>query len=420
MKKIILLIFTLLAVSNLHAQYDSRKTKEIDFDTFLALTLKNNFGYIIEKYEVSMAEAAHKASKVLLNPELEIILPRFHKDEFSDFPRNIAFEMDIPVELFGKRKNRIRHAEAEKFAAKAMLEDYLRYLRADVASVFVQMLSKQLVIERMKLSFEQVNQLVDINQSLFEAGEIGEIDVLKTRLEARSYETEMFDMRAEMAELMAEAYYLIGGIPADSLVFTGNIVVSQPIISINELKEFAFSNRADLIATQHKIDAARFEKQLARSERLPDISLIAGYHNDRTFHAVPGIQYAYAGISVPIPIAGLNRGKYTQQVHKYEQSKTSLDALTFHIENDLMRAYDMYKIKSQKRMIFTDKILKDAEQVRDAVLFSYQRGEASLLELIDAQRTTNEMYMNYYQTLTDYNMALIELSKHAGMWLHNY
>ncbi len=62
-------------------------------------------------------------------------------------------------------------------------------------------------------------------------------------------------------------------------------------------------------------------------------------------------------------------------------------------------------------------IPEDSERVRDAVLFSYQRGEVSLLEVLEAQRTMNEIYMNYYQTLTDYSFSLIELSKNTGTWL---
>jgi cobalt-zinc-cadmium efflux system outer membrane protein len=47
---------------------------------------------------------------------------------------------------------------------------------------------------------------------------------------------------------------------------------------------------------------------------------------------------------------------------------------------------------------------------------SYSQGETSLLEVLDAQRTTNEVYQNYYETLYSVNAALVELFRAVGIW----
>lgn len=411
-------LFLLLKLClNVNAQHKSKNITEISFENFLELTVQNNFSFLMENYEVSMAEAAYKAAKVFQNPELEIILPQFYKDDFSGFPNNISFEMEIPVELFGKRKNRIRQAEAEKFAARSMFDDYLLHLRADVASVFINMISKQLILEHMDITLTKLNQLTEINQILFEAGEIGEIDVIKTRLEARNFETEIFALKAEMAEIMSEVYYLIGGIPSDSIVFKGSLDGKQSILSFSELMEQAVHNRPDVVAANHMVNAARFNMQLARSERLPNISLIAGYHNEGALRPMPGLNHSYVGMIIPLQFSGLNRGELSQSIYRYEQSKLASQAVALTVENELKKSYDTYLIMAQKRKLFSEEILKDSERVRDAVLFSYQRGEVSLLELMEAQRTMNDTYMNFYQTLSDYYFSLIDLSKESGLWL---
>ncbi|WP_026474089.1 TolC family protein [Alkaliflexus imshenetskii] len=414
--KIIVAFLTTICFTAYPQSHD-RNVQEIDFKTFLELTLSNNFDYLIEKFEVSIADAALQASKVFQNPELEIILPRFVDEEFADMPRNIAFEMEIPVELFGKRKNRIRQARAEKFAAEANLEGFLHELRMDVATVFTSAIAKQLVIDRMNTTLQQLNQLIQINQTLFEAGEIGEIEVLQTRLEARNFETELFGEQEEMAEIMADFYYLIGGIPAKSIVFTGNIEAIYPVKNYNELKEHALIHSDHILAAKFEEKAAFYNMKLARSERYPDIAIIAGYHNDEAIRPAPGLRYSYVGVRIPLQFSGLNRGAYRQGLYQYEQSKLAFQSATFQVENELRTAWELHRIMLQKRTLFSEEILKDSERVREAILYSYQRGEASLLELIEAQRTSNETFLNYYNTLANYKLSLIELSRSAYLWM---
>ena len=128
----IFLVLVLFTRMNVVGQNTNKNIREIDFNSFNELVLANNFEFLIEKFEVSKAEAAYVASKVFQNPELEIILPRFLEDDFSGFPYNLSFEIEIPIELFGKRKSRIRQARAEKYAAQANLEGFLNELRIEI------------------------------------------------------------------------------------------------------------------------------------------------------------------------------------------------------------------------------------------------------------------------------------------------
>jgi cobalt-zinc-cadmium efflux system outer membrane protein len=417
MRTLLIIAFVLLLnPMRVEAQQNERPAQELGFSEFLQVVLLNNLELISEQFEVSAAEAALKAARVFQDPELEMIFPMFNREDFGDFPANIAFEMEVPVELFGKRRNRIRQAEAEKFAAQAGLEDFLRYLRSDAANAFVEVLTHQLVLERMNLTLEQLNQLIEINQALFEVGEIGEIDVLQTRLEARKFQAELFDIRSDFAELMSEVYFLMGGIPADSLVFTGNMELQVPLMSFDDLRRQALENRPDLRAALHEQQAAEFAMRLARSERLPDISVIAGYHNEEALRPIPGIRAAYGGLIIPLQFSGFNRGAYLESTNRFEQSGTIYQLGVLTADTELRAAWEKHQLLTNKRTLFTESILQDAERVRDAVVFSYQRGEVSLLEVLEAQRTLNEIYMNYYETLNQHSQAVIRLAQSSGLW----
>jgi len=407
-------LLIMIAANGLFAQ---RIAREISFDDFLQTTLTNNLELIIERYEVSKAEAALAAARVFEDPELEMIFPVFDNDEFSGFPRNIEFEMEVPIELFGKRRNRIRQARAEKFAAQAGLDDFLRYLRADAATTYIEVLSNQLMLERMNLNLEQLNQLLEVNQALFEVGEIGEIHVLQTRVEVRQFQAELVDAKMEFSELMGEVYFLMGGVSADSLVFTGNIPSISPVMSFEQLRERALEHRSDILLARRNVEASEFAMRLARSERLPDISLIFGYHNEEAVRPGPGFAAVYAGLIIPLKFSGFNSGEFRMSRVEMEQSRVELQAVTLDVEAGLLAAWEKFQLMLQKRTLFTETILQDAERVRDAIVFSYQQGDVSLLEVLEAQSTLNDVYINYYETLARFAHTLVELSREAGEWL---
>ena len=61
-------------------------------------------------------------------------------------------------------------------------------------------------------------------------------------------------------------------------------------------------------------------------------------------------------------------------------------------------------------------MLHAAREVIDGKIYSYNRGEVSLLEVLDAQRTYDDVQAQYIETLFNYSAALVELEKSAGVW----
>ena len=49
-------------------------------------------------------------------------------------------------------------------------------------------------------------------------------------------------------------------------------------------------------------------------------------------------------------------------------------------------------------------------------IYSYDRGETSLLEVLNAQRTYDEVRILYIETLYNYAASLVELETSAGIW----
>jgi cobalt-zinc-cadmium efflux system outer membrane protein len=58
---------------------------------------------------------------------------------------------------------------------------------------------------------------------------------------------------------------------------------------------------------------------------------------------------------------------------------------------------------------FQGELLKGADDVLTAKRFSYEHGQTTLLDLLDAQRADNDIHQSYNDALADAAKALIEL-----------
>jgi cobalt-zinc-cadmium efflux system outer membrane protein len=63
------------------------------------------------------------------------------------------------------------------------------------------------------------------------------------------------------------------------------------------------------------------------------------------------------------------------------------------------------------------RLLERARRARDLVDYQYKKGAASLLELLDAQRTFVAINAEYYQDVSDYWTAFYQLEEAVGQEL---
>jgi outer membrane protein TolC len=77
------------------------------------------------------------------------------------------------------------------------------------------------------------------------------------------------------------------------------------------------------------------------------------------------------------------------------QAGARITALRAEIANDVLHAWLAYTTARTQLDALEQQMLVQAREVREATAYSYGRGEASFIELLDAQRTFNEITQSY-------------------------
>ena len=100
---------------------------------------------------------------------------------------------------------------------------------------------------------------------------------------------------------------------------------------------------------------------------------------------------------------------HSQSQLEYQQVEQSIRA-------EVMQAYQQYIATQKQVKQFHNGMLTEAKNILDGIIYSYKRGESSILEVLNAQRTYNDVRKDYYQALADNATALIELERKTGIW----
>ncbi|HVM96470.1 MAG TPA: TolC family protein [Candidatus Acidoferrales bacterium] len=410
------------SASNPEASDPTAEKLNITFDEFLDEVVANNLDYAAQRYNVSIAEANITAASVFQNPTLALggVRDVSHSGH-ERMPDSLNGSLTQTFELGGKRKYRILGARQTHAATAATLDDFLRNLRLDAAAAFADALAQARSADQKRLSAEYLNDLAATQMERRRVGDISQADMLQTQVEAQQFQNDLLGAQAE-AESASLALNGFLGRNRDGvrLVPAGNLDLPARDFDLSTLLAEARESRSDLIALRYSRDAAQSKVQEERANRIPNVDIGPAWtHGGRSDNSIaPSPQFDAVGLSFSLPIPLWNRNDAAIAAAHYaaDQAQKQLDAAELKVDVELRQAFSAYRSAGKRVHQYQNGILKDADSVLDARRFSYQRGQSTLLELLDAQRTANEVRSNYTAALADNAKALIELERAAGIW----
>lgn len=420
-KKNIVVLLLLCSTTTIRAQSDtSFSTTRISLTEYLSLVAKQNLEYAAQKYNVSMVEANIEIAKIFPDPQL--VLGTFDNQNASKhLGHGLNGELSTTIELGGKRKARINLAQSQLAFNKAQLEDYFRNLRADAAQGFCTAILNNGLLKVQQNSYSQMKQLADGDSIRFKLGDITEVDAHQSKVEAGNLLNSLYQNEADWKTALVQLGLNTGHIQNDTLLEPSNEFVHlEREFSLKDLIVNAQNNRADLVAALGSKDVANKNLQLVKANRKIDLGVNFGmqYNGVATNETAPTPAYhsLSAGISIPLKLSNRYKGDLKVAQFAITQTEVQYQQVLLTIQSEVTQAFMNYKAAQKQVYQFKSGLLFDAQKVLDGKVYSYKRGASSLLEVLNAQRTYNDMQQNYNQSLFNYATSLIVLEKAAGIW----
>ena len=413
-----IIISFLFITSTLQAQVDtSFAKKQLSYIDFIKQVKENNLEYAAEKFTVNLAEAEVENAKII--PDVEWTTEGSTNQKHMG--NNLETGLNWTVELGGKRKARIDLAKSQVDLNKYLLQDFLRNLYSDASLQFLECILNKNILDVQLNSYKTLSNLAASDSIRYKLGDITLTDSKQSKLEAQFMLNEVYKAESEWKNSLTSLSLIMGKKQKDTL-YTAYSTFSNfnRDFVLADLITTAQNNRADLQAALQTKNVSQKMLQLAKANRVMDLGINAGlqFNGKATNEEAPSPYHTGITAGVSIPLRFLNNRKGEVQTAQYSIQKAEVEykQIELQIETEVTQAYQNYINTKKQMQQFSNGMLSNSKAILEGKIYSYKRGNTSLLEVLDAQRTYNDVQENYYQTLYSYCSALVKLERSVGIW----
>ncbi len=393
-----MLALLFVAAAGLHAAPAARaETLVLHLADALRLARAGNWDVAGARLDVAAAQAGRRTAGAFPNPTLGWTTSKIHLDGAGDATTlgnglwsrsyDTVAQLDQPFEIGGKRGARIGAARAALSASQARLADTGRTLEAAVVHAYV---AAALADAEAGIARQSAGYLRDearIADTRYAAGDISRAERDQIAIAAAR-----FDLDAGRADVAARAQRIALARLLGTARPDGDVVVAD---SVEALAEAALpdpaaegaGDRPDVAAA--RADLARAEADVAseRAQRIPDPTLLLQFeHEPPDRPNTVGI-----GIGFPLPLWNRNGGNIAASVAARDRAALAVRQAQAQAADDLATTDAAYDEALARWRKYRDELRPGSGTIRAAVSLAYERGGASLLDLLLAQRNDNEV-----------------------------
>jgi cobalt-zinc-cadmium efflux system outer membrane protein len=394
----------------------------ITFADYVTQVLRSNLALASQRSTVDISKAAVSSAKVTPDWSIDVGLPTIDISNQGQ-ATNFSTGLNIPIELGGKRGKRVHAALADVSAAGFDYDDAVRQLRATAAGAFIASLSARDILQSSYKSLGQFDRIVEVNEQRVRVGDIGEIELMQSRVDRDQFKAGVISAQADVysADLaLAQQFGQAEKLSSEMPVPTGSLEVPIRTFDPDALVAGALQKRSDVLSRQRALQAAELRIALAQANLIPDLGVSGSYSHTGTGtggFVQPPDNALGASFSINLPFS---RWRHQGEVETARASRTQaeveLRAAQIRVESEVRDAYSRYQASVSRLKLYQGGVLKEAARVLEARLYAYQRGGATLLEVIDAQKTSATIQLAYSQALADHANALVTLEQATAIW----
>ena len=407
--------------------------QQLSLDQSIQILRTRSLDLLIAEAAVRSAEGDVSVAGAVPNPALSLyygrVLPPYNPQlcpgcSANEYTVGLSDQAAIEDTLSGKRDLRLKVARKALAAARLSRNDALRTIQYQVKAAYAAVAQAQRA-----LSFAKENQATNIKTvQLFtirlKSGAINEGDL--ARVETQKLEADQAVDQAAVAVRQARVAlaYLLGvrgptpEFTVDDKVLDYAVPPQLANAQLDGLLRTAFEHRPDLLAQGYQRASAEAAIALAKRQVFPDISISAQYTQigvDQTAIQPPTISF---GLSAPIPIFYQQQGEIRKAEANYDTQSLQQAKSTALVVSDVSTAIAAYE-SSRTLVERMEKHLRpSAERAFSITRLQYDKGAATLMDFLDAQRTYIATNVEYLQDLSNYWTAVFQVEQAVGMELH--
>jgi len=394
----------------------NRAAVTVSLDDAIQMAQQHNHNLLAARTTIQQNDAEETTANLRPNPVILSdwqFLPIFQPSQFSaDYLDNVAqFDLGISYlfERGKKRQHRLQAARDLTAQTRSLVADNERSLAFSVATGFINVELAESTLELAMQDLKSFQNTVDIGEARYHAGDIGEGDLLKIKLQMLQFQTDVSAAQLARVQGLSDLRQLLGYESIAPDYDVAGAFDYQPVHgNVDDFQARALQNRPDLRAAQQGVAAANSQHALQQAIGKRDITgeinyTHLGYLNDVSLFG-----------QMQLPIFDRNQGEIARTGFAITQAQEQQRFANGQVLTDVRDAYENLRTNDQIVGLYRSGYLDQAQESRDISEYAYRHGAASLLDFLDAERSYRAAQLAYRQALASYLLGLEQLREAVG------
>lgn len=332
-----------------------------------------------------------------------------HGDGWGWSDRQWAGGLEQVIETGGKRGARMESARRASAVAAAEYRDLERQALGRLRDHYVEALLAQSLSELATEDLAEYDRVISLNRDRYQVGDLSRVDLARVELERARFESDSaaaaLALRAARQELLAA---LGDPTPVERFELAGSLELGELTLSREEARRLALELRPDLAAAERARELSDAEWRLARANSIADPQLGLGWQ--RTL----GRSALGLTVAVPLQLFDRNQGERARAAAEVNAAGELRRGMEARVEREVEAAFDAVESASALVASYRARYLEQARDVYETTRFSYEHGEASLLEFLDAGKAYRDAQVSYRVLAARHLSALGQLDTATG------
>ncbi len=285
------------------------------------------------------------------------------------------------VEIAGQRGHRRQAAATHLVYAERVITNAERLLQREVMRAFYKLLAAQERIQSQQHILQTRETLVLAGRERYAEEDISVLEFNALQLDTDQAHARLLSRKQEHVLAEKQLRLLLGPGVGKALVAVGDLFsipaqysVPEPLPPQEELMACALEHRSDYQAARLQVTTREAELDLARANRIPNISLGPMYKFDDEDQVVGG------ALTIPLPLFNRNAPAITAALANVEIARQELQARTLAVQHEIIAASERLRLALQQRAVYGKNYRDKLTQSEDFTQQAYEAGEVSIFE----------------------------------------
>lgn len=370
----------------------------------IELALEGNPEVAAAKRQLEATEGQVLQGRSRPNPELAYSL-----EDARSKTRTQSWQLNLPVELGGKRAARTKAAEKTREQAQAQLAELQATVRANVAAAYFDVLTAQERLVLARDSAALAKSSTDTVSKRVAAGKVSPVEESKARVAEAGVRVELAQAASEQRNALSRLFALLGRIDAPYTVLEGKAENLPSVPSLADLQPL-ISSAPGVVLARIEVDRREALTALEQSKRVPDVTVSVGMQRSNETQR----NVLLFGVSVPLPIFDRNQGNLLEALKLEDKARDELQAATVRLHSEVAQARERLSTITAEVQSLQQEVLPGAKSAYDAATIGFENGKFNFLEVLDAQRTYFTAKSQYLKALGEAHRAAADIDRLLG------